>query len=231
MTSTNKNNMPVDIFGINYEGGDIIKHILKYKQCIAYANIQIVKNEPCELLYYESRVIEYMYEILTYITKTYTNTRIVIQITVVKEVSYIYNRIIKPVLKELNLLNGTVAIIQGHTKEQYYKPAEYDKRPFVFINYGMFSLLNKNDEITTGTIFNPIYSYPIVYYDAKGFIFSNCPYTFLDEKNILIKFPNIKFIHIFNLHETLPEYTSTNYKREHIDTIIEDVLDRYNKKK
>ncbi len=39
-------NHPIPV-GINYEGGKIISHVLKYpQQCIAYANCQIAMDAP-----------------------------------------------------------------------------------------------------------------------------------------------------------------------------------------
>ncbi len=39
-----KNN--IQCYGINFEGGKIIKYILESKNCIAYANIQIAMDAP-----------------------------------------------------------------------------------------------------------------------------------------------------------------------------------------
>ena len=215
-----------DTFGVNYEGGNIIRHILKFPECLAYANIQIVQDAPYEptfnIEYDENKIINTIREILTYIKKTYINVRIVIQLAIIKNITETYTRIFKPILKELDLLNSTVSIKQGYTTEMYYIP-DYDKRPFIFINYGLFSLLNNCDKIKAGTIYNPIYSYPIVDYDNIGFIYSSCPYVFKNEKNILNMFPNIKTMSIFSLKDNLPLFTDKNYKKEHVLTLFKNV--------
>ena len=227
------------VVGINYEGGKIIKHILEYPTCIAYANLQIamdapyhdiprIANEKLRLKgrsetqfdsYDENKLKEKLEELLSYIKETYYGIKIVIQIARGKASVSTFCEVIKPLLDKLKIVN--FEYIFGYRTINYYKPI--DDTQFVFVNYGMFAELSNDIKVHVGEICNPVITYDIQKYIGNEFIYDGETSFEKNDKNILNRFPDIKKLKLFGIDDKMPFVTPDIYDKKDITNLVKKV--------
>lgn len=151
------------IYGLNYEGGKIIKHVLQQIDCLAYANVQIRMDSPWsgevadevkrQLGPYETQLDGYAERKLLMIDKltsvlqkaekiimSFGNVRqLVIQIARGKACQWFIPDIIMPIIETLSpTIKSMITLVKGYKKPDYYNHNIVDG-PFIFINVGMFA--------------------------------------------------------------------------------------------
>jgi len=236
----------IKCFGINFEGGKIIKHVLETKQCIAYANIQIAMDAPyhgrvadeklrnkgrSELQfpkkygYSDSLVQDKISQILKYIKENYPNIKVIMQIARGRSAINMYEEVLKPILQEYNLVSedGNInprkfKIVNGYRSKNYFKYSS-TKSDFIFLNIGMFAVLTNVSKINVGQICNPIITYDVINTDLKF----KGKHVFTDKKNILNTFSNIPKILLFGIDDTMPFITPDVYPKEKINKLLKSV--------
>jgi hypothetical protein len=155
------------ILGINYEGGKIIKHIMKQKGVVAYANVQIRMDSPWHgeiaddskrnLGPFETQFTNYthrrsqMIEKLTLVFRKAQDIieeskdvdQLIVQIARGKAAEWFIPDIILPIIESLSSqVKSMVKIIKGYRTNDYYinHSSSLEKsEKFVFINIGMFA--------------------------------------------------------------------------------------------
>ena len=226
------------VVGINFEGGKIIKHILKFANCVGYVNCQIAMDAPFHSPprvadesirtkgrsesqfkgYDEPKLMLKLEEIFIRILSMYGNLKIIIQIARGRASEPTFNEVIKPVLDKIGLTNFETKY--GYRTKDYYIPS--DDKPFVFFNYGMFAELSDHIPIEVGEICNPLLTYDIIDYNNEhGFKFENKTIFETDSKNILNTFDSIKKLALFGIADDMPFITPDIYKKDHILSMIE----------
>ena len=202
------------IIGINYEGGKIIDHILQYSQCVGFANCQIAMDAPYEgrvanedirsqgrsetqfVGYDEYYLIDQLSEIFSSVLEKFGETKIVIQISRGRSGKTIFNEILLPILLKLNIINYVIKY--GYRSDDYYKP-QIDSSDFIFINIGMFAVLQYVNQVKICRIFNPIKAYKINSYINNEFQVSNDVFFYDNNpKNLLNKLGKIIIVGIAN---------------------------------
>jgi hypothetical protein len=227
------------VAGINYEGGKIIEHIKKFKQCVAYANCQIAMDAPFHSVprvadekvrssgrsesqfhgYNEDQLKDKLLEIFSHIRSKYSSIKIVIQIARGRSSEPTFVEVIKPVLDRLGLTN--VVTKYGYRSTDYFVPT--DETPFVFVNYGMFAELSDNIRVQVGEICNPVVTYDVLNYDnTTGFEFNNRQSFESDDMNILNNF-DIKKLTLFGIADSMKFVTPAEYKKEHVLGMVDKV--------
>lgn len=221
------------IIGINYEGGKIIKHIKKYTNCIAYANLQIAMDAPYHSPpriadekirstgrsesqfndYDEEKLKNKFEEILRFIKEKYKNIKLVIQIARGRSAEPTFTEIIKPILDKINIINYEYKF--GYKSKDYYFPSNNDE--FVFLNYGMFAELSESIKIEVGEICNPNISYDILDNITK---YTGKAIFIKDKKNILNYFKDIKKLKLFGIADDMKFITPDVYKKSDIINLI-----------
>jgi hypothetical protein len=216
--------------GINYEGGKIINHILKFDNCVGYVNCQITMDAPYHTVpriadekvrssgrsesqftgYNELKLQSDLRMIFEYIKENYPDTKIVIQMARGRSAQPTITEVISPVLDDLKIT--LVEFVLGYHTENYYVP---DKTQFIFFNYGMFAELSENLTLHAGCICNPVVTYEIDSYDdTDGFhILKNK--SVHAYKNILNLFKFPKLI-LYGLDEEMPFVTPDVYRKKFI---------------
>jgi len=233
----------IECYGINFEGGKIIKYILESKNCIAYANVQIAMDAP-----YNGRVAdeklrnlgrselqfdkkyEYsdlfvqckLYSILEYVNNKYPNTKIIIQIARGRSGISMFDEVLKPIMKILglvdnnnNLISRKCKIIYGYRSTDYFNYSS-QKNNFVFINIGMFAVLTNYKNIRVGQICNPLITFDVLNTDME----ISEKYLFNDKKNILNKIDNISKIILYGIADDMPFITPHEYSIKKINKLI-----------
>ena len=233
-------------YGINYEGGKIIKHVLQSKHCIAYANIQIAMDAP-----YDGRVADEklrnkgrselqfppkygysdlfvqckLYNIIKHIREKHPDTKIIMQIARGRSGISMYNEVLLPVLFPLGLIHpdGTpytkkFKLLYGYRSSDYFQSSRM-KTDFVFINIGMFAVLTNANQIKVGQICNPAITYDIL--DMNMNI--NGKSTFNDNKNVLNSFPDISKITLCGIADDMPFITPDVYPKQKIKRLLQTI--------
>jgi hypothetical protein len=156
------------VIGINYEAGKIIDHVLKYEECVAFANCQIVMDAPyhgriadenirsqgrSETLYHgynENILISDLEKIFMHIKHEYENIHMIIQIARGRSAESMAKTVVLPILDKLNI--NKYNLIYGYKTHDYFKYEAILKpnTPFIFINIGMFAVLNNVDSVNIG---------------------------------------------------------------------------------
>jgi hypothetical protein len=228
------------LVGINFEGGKIISHIKKFKNCVAYANCQIVMDAPYHIPprvadesvrslgrsesqfkgYDEEKLKNKLGEILNFIKDKYADTKLVIQIARGRSAEPTFNEVLKPVLDKIGISN--IETKYGYRSGDYYKPL--DEKPFVFLNYGMYAELSEGTDVTVGEICNPVTTYAVnSYFVDQGFKFENKAEFGDDSKNILNNITDIKKLVLFGIADEMKFITPEEYKKIHIIKMVEKV--------
>jgi hypothetical protein len=224
--------------GINYEAGKIINHILKYKNCVGYANIQVAMDAPYagrvadetvrekgrsesqykKYGYDENQLISEVFLIFNYIKEHYPDVKIIIQIARGKAAQSTFDEIINPVLSKLEIKLFDIKF--GYRSTDYYVPTTDDK--FVFVNYGMFAVLSNIKDIRAGQICNPCDTYTIVSYNEDtGFVTDKSKQNYeLDKMNILSRLGWNYDINLYGIADDMPFIVPDVYKEEHIMRLI-----------
>jgi hypothetical protein len=227
------------VVGINFVGGKIIKHIKKYLQCLAYANLQITMDAPYHSIprvadealrnrgrseqqfdkkygYNEEKLCDKLQLILEHIKRKYHDIKLVIQIARGKAAISTENEIIIPILNKCEIKN--YEIIHGYRTSNYYIPKDDTK--FIFINYGMFAELSENIPLLIGEICNPVITYDIQNYNKDNygnkFIYDGIESFEEDPKNILNQIVGFKKLILYGISDTMPFITPEIYCEEHI---------------
>lgn len=215
------------IIGINYEAGKSIQHVRYKKNCLGYANIQIVMDAPfqgrvanekvrgksrSELQmenYKEDLLIKSLTNIFEYINREYPNIKLVIQIARGRSWESMFNEVILPILNTLEIPNYEIK--SGYRRKNYWTPSTDE--PFIYVNIGMFAILSNKDAAYVGEICNPVETRNILDY-TTSFILSPVTMQFRDSKNILLRFPEIKQMYLYGISDTMPFITPNVYKSE-----------------
>lgn len=236
---------PIDnyVVGVNFEAGKIIDNVRHLPNCLAYANCQISMDAPfsdrvaddavrtvgrSELAfvshgYDEVALIIKFREIVSSIKDKYLSqeqpVKLVIQVARGKAAKSTIKDIIEPVLAELDISNYQFVI--GYRSADYYNGAGLDN--FVFLNYGMFGVLTKTDEIGVGEICNPVVSYSIALSDGPetligkdGSTFDNDPKNILNDSSL-----GIRKIVLFGIEDSMPFITPDKYKYSDFCVLID----------
>ena len=227
--------MEKNVIGINYEGGKIIDHILKFDSCLGYVNCQIAMDAPYHKVprvadesirssgrsesqfigYDENKLKNDLKSIFKYIQDKYKKTLIVIQVARGRSASITIQEVILPVLTELGI--NLYKFSTGYRSTDYYHHS--GKSKFIFFNYGMFAELSENNDIKVGQICNPIASYKIKNYnDLDGFKILKKK-TNHKNKNILDNFNFPKLI-IYGIDDSMKFITPDIYKKKFIKKLL-----------
>jgi len=225
-----------NIIGINYEGGKIITHILEFAQCVAYANCQIAMDAPYhgrvadEVIrkegrsetqfpgYRENYLISQLEKIFNYINEHYANTKVVIQIARGRAAHPMVCEVILPILMKLSI--PKYEFVYGYRSDKYYRPKTHDK--FVFVNIGMFAVLEKVESTTVGEIYNPTKTIVVSALSPDNKLVSD--YTianFSDDKNILSKIPEFKAFLLIGIADEMAFITPDAYPKASIYELVE----------
>jgi hypothetical protein len=222
------------IIGGNYEGGKIITHIRNFN-CVAYANCQIVMDAPFEGRvasetvrkigrsetqfegYDEKFLKKQIEDIFTYIKNRYHNIKIVIQVARGRAAYSMTCEILQPILNYLEITN--YEFIFGYKSDNYFTPKTTDE--FIFVNIGMFAVLQNIDFVKVGEIYNPTETINLLEKNDIEIISDDTITVFNDEKNILNNLENIKTFVLFGLSDDMPFITPENYSKENFQKIID----------
>jgi hypothetical protein len=218
--------------GINYEGGKIINHVLKFDNCVGYVNCQIAMDAPYHKMprvadetirssgrsesqfkgYNELKLQSDLKMIFKYIKETYPKVKIVIQVARGRSAESTIKEVIMPVLNELKIT--LIEYVFGYRSTDYYIPK--NKSKFVFFNYGMFAELSENLTINVGQICNPVITYKIKNYnDVDGFHVLKTKFIHKN-KNILNNFKFPKLI-LYGIDDKMKFITPDIYKKKFIN--------------
>lgn len=238
--------------GINFESGKIIDHILKFKNCVAYANIQIAMDAPYdgrvadeslrskgrseqqfnpEYGYDERKLQHTLYHIFEHIKFEYPDTRIVIQIARGRASETTFEEVLKPVIKRLDLIDkltefknkeGIIKKYKGGYRTDDYYTPDKKDSKFVFVNYGMFAVLTNFKKITVGMICNVVKTAYLDMKDDKISIIKVSKQN--NKKNILYKLGDFPKLYLMGIADNMPFVTPDKYSREEIDKIIKDFI-------
>jgi len=229
-----------DTIGINYEGGKIMTHILQFTQCVGYANCQIAMDAPFHSRvasesvrkegrsetqfpgYEEEYLIAQLKEIFLFINEKFYNTKIVIQVARGRAAHSMTCEIILPILMEISV--PKYEFVYGYKSNKYYIPKTEDD--FIFVNIGMFAVLNDVDKIAVGEVCNPNKTSNVSEMVDSELLSDYIITTFYDEKNILDKFPQIKNILLIGIADDMPFITPDIYSKESIDLLIEKIREK-----
>jgi hypothetical protein len=226
------------VIGINYEAGKIVNHVLRYKECIAFANCQIVMDAPyhgrvadenirsqgrSETLYSEyneNDLVNGLEKIFMYIKREYENIHIIIQIARGRSAESMTKTIVIPILDKLSIKKYN--LIYGYKTFDYFK---YDtvlkpNTPFIFVNIGMFAVLNNVDDVSVGQICNPIICYEVNEYKDNKFDSNSDNIYYNNNKNILNKHASIKQIVLVGINDNMKFITPDVYSYESIINLI-----------
>lgn len=225
-----------DIIGINYEAGKIISHILGFGNCIAYANIQIAMDAPyhgrvaseevrsagrSETFfpgYDEGYLISQLARIFEYIKGNYGNTKLVIQIARGRAAISMYEEVLLPIVNRLKL--EKIEFVTGYRSTNYYVPTTDDE--FIFVNIGMFAVLQDVESVKVAEICNPNETIIITSKEDENIITDYEITHFNDDKNILNSLPFQK-ITLAGIADSMPFVTPKDYLKEKIDELIENI--------
>ena len=223
-----------EIIGINYEAGKIITHILKYDNCIGYANIQIAMDAPYHgrvaseevrsagrsetffPCYNEKYLTLQLRSIFQYIKDIYGDTKIVIQIARGRAAKPMYDEVLNPIIINSGLTN--IIFVNGYRSKDYYQPK--DKEKFVFVNIGMFAVLQNVEKVEVAEICNP--NETIIINNMTDFERDHEITNFDDDKNILNNF-SFQKITLAGISDDMPFVTPDKYPKELINTFLSKI--------
>ncbi len=239
--SNDNHPMPV---GINYEGGKIISHILKYPQCIAYANCQIAMDAPyhgrvadeshrqqgrSEINfpgYDERKLIQSLTIILSYIYEHHHNIVLIIQIARGRSGKQMFDEVLKPLLDVYDSSSAPLRyeISYGYRSSDYFRCKSNES--FVFLNIGMFAVLTNPLQLDVGQLCNPVATWSITSYDAGSTSFVVDPDSFStfhnDPKNILNQFNEIQKIKLYGIEDSMAFITPDVYSQFAIEGLVKE---------
>lgn len=233
-------------YGINYEGGKIIKYVLQSKHCIGYANVQIAMDAPyhgrvadeklrnkgrSELQFppkygYSDVLVQCkLYNIIKHIQEKHPNTKIIMQIARGRSGISMYDEVLLPVLFPLGLVHSNgkpytkkFKLLYGYRSSDYFQSSRM-KTDFVFINIGMFAVLTNATEVKVGQICNPITTYDIIDSDMN----ISGKRSFNENKNILNSFSDISKITLCGIADDMPFITPDIYSKQKINWLLQSI--------
>jgi hypothetical protein len=230
---------PTNVIGINYEGGKIIRHILRFAYCLGYVNCQIAMDAPYHTPprvadesirsvgrsesqfkgYDEIKLKEKLLNIFKHIKEKFGDKKLVIQIARGRAAKPTYEEVIKPVIDQIKF--SKVIFQKGYRYVDYYIPT--DCEPFIFFNYGMFAELSEDIKIDVGEICNPIETWDVTREKDNNLLSSNNT-SFIDARNIL-NAPELNTISkkmtLFGIDDAMPFITPKDYSKESILGLLE----------
>lgn len=230
---------PTNVIGINYEGGKIIRHILRFSYCLGYVNCQIAMDAPYHTIprvadeskrslsraelqfngYNEDKLKEKLYNIFNYIKEKFGDIKLVIQIARGRAAAPTCENVIDPIIDQIKFSN--VIFQKGYRYVDYYIPT--DCEPFIFFNYGMFAELSEDIKINVGEICNPVVTWDVTRDKDNNLVSSNNT-SFIDAKNIL-NAPELDYISkkmtLFGIDDAMPFITPKDYSKESILGLLE----------
>ncbi len=234
---TLRSRMPI---GINYEGGKIIKHVMRYEGCLAYANCQFVMEAPYDNLpriapeplhaggpseihlpgYDEGKIMAQLSRVFKHINNVFNDSKVVIQVSRNKTAAnQMFKKLVEPILKGEGIKN--YQLVTGYKEKDYFKPSGRER--FVFVNIGMFSDISDTSSLKVGDLCNPVISYNIMGYNHdNGFIYTD-RLLMNDNRNILLRMPFAKKITLFGLMDNMPPVVPDMYFERHIRILIDRV--------
>jgi hypothetical protein len=235
-------------YGINYEGNKIIQHILKYRSCIGFANIQIAMDAPFEgrvaddkyrshgrseksFGYDEDKLKENIYLIFEFIKIKYLNvnpeTKIVLQIARGRSADLMYVEILHDIFVQLNIIDYFQKFYENEKIYNYkkgYKTTDYyipmDDIPFIFVNIGMFGILTNVETISVGTIFNIGKTLCLNKVNDSFYIENEFIIDCKVHNNILDNFDIFKKVNLLSLNDDMPFVTPNDYKEHDLKKLI-----------
>eukprot|EP01040_Poterioochromonas_malhamensis_P008766 gene8766-9499_t len=235
--------------GINYEGGKIIDHILRYHQCLAYANLQIVMDKPYtedkskqrianDSLRFmgrsekqfdpncDERIKSTLLKVLKIVRERFSSDiLIVFQIARGKSATDTIDTIVTPLLHQLQLKNYRFVI--GYRSSNYY--CHESEESFVFINIGMFAVLSEGTKISSdtedllvGEICNPVLTQGISgYSETDGFVFDSLgKREFSDERNLLGSVEGLTRLLLYGIADEMPFVLPDHYAWHHVRELV-----------
>ena len=226
-----------EIIGINFEAGKIISHILSFKNCVAYANVQIAMDAPYHgreapesvrvvgrsetqfPCYNEKYLLLQLEKIFAFIKEKYSGVKVVIQIARGRAATPMFDEVLQPIISHIGIAD--VVFVTGYRSENYFIP-KFDE-PFVFVNIGMFAVLRNVEMIQVAEIVNPNRTIVINTYEGEKF---NSDYTissFDDEQNILNHLPFFQKITLAGIADNMKFVTKDVYAKEAIDDLIANI--------
>lgn len=236
----------MDNFGINYESGKIIDHIIN--SCIAFANIQIAMDAPfkgriadeslrskgrseqqfhSQYGYDEEKLKRQLYSIFEYIKKNYpSDIKLVLQIARGRAAKSTFIEILHPILIDLNIIDrfldffdtkqGIIKYKSGYRTSDYFTPTQDYK--FIFINYGMFAVLTNEQTISVGTICN-VSKTIYIGIDNKQLTINKIT-TQDNDKNILSKLDCFPQLYLCGIDDNMPFITPDEYSEKEINELL-----------
>lgn len=226
------------IIGINYEGGKIITHILNFPKCVAYANCQIAMDAPYHGRvaddsvrkvaraetqfpgYSEEYLVLQLEKIFNFININHFNKKVVIQIARGRAAHSMVCEVILPILMKLSV--PKYEFVYGYRSDKYYTPVTDDE--FVFVNIGMFAVLEKVDSTSVAEICNPTETVIVTSMTVDKKLVSDYVITnFNDEKNILNNIPEFKHFLLIGIGDRMEFITPADYPRETIYELVEKI--------
>ena len=236
--------------GSNYEGGKIINHILKSPHCIGYANIQIAMDAPfhgrvadeairslgrselqfpAKYGYSDQLVIDKIVDILILINQKYPNIEIIIQIARGRSGINMFNEVLKPILQKFGLVDcdGNVIpskckVVYGYRSKDYFDYSQMTT-DFVFLNIGMFAVLNNVDNICVGKVCNPLVTYDIT--DICLHLDETSKTVFNDAANILNLLDDIPNIILCGIDDVMPFIVPEVYSKKNIEHLVNIIFE------
>ncbi len=234
---TLRSRMPI---GMNYEGGKIIKHVMRYEGCLAYANCQFVMEAPYNNLpriapeplhagghaetqlpgYDEGKIMTQLSRVFKYIKHIFNDSKVVIQVARNKTAAnQMFKKLVEPVLKDEGIRN--YQLVTGYKEKDYFKPSGRER--FIFVNIGMFSDIADSSPLKVSDLCNPVISYNVIGYNHdNGFIYAD-KLLMNDNKNILLRMPFVKKITLFGLMDNMPPVVPDMYLERHIRILIDRI--------
>ena len=230
--------------GINYESGKIIDHITKSKNCVCYANIQIAMDAPFggddriadESVRKEGRSeLHFNKDADKLITSTFkrvighlitnysTVSALVIQVARGRSAGPMISDVLQPVIndfssnKKIDFNFRNIIWATGYRTKDYFDHTVIHT-DFIFINVGMFGVLNNLRSTIPGTIFNPIRSYSLTTTDKETkkyehFTLSS-PKHYTTKDNILNDMKDINPVILYGIDDAMKFVTPDSYNKE-----------------
>ena len=126
--------------------------------------------------------------------------------------------VILPILMKMSI--PKYEFVYGYRHKNYYIPTVREE--FIFVNIGMFAVLEKVESTEIGEICNPTETLIISDLSPDNKLVSDYVITnFSNDKNILSKIPSFKEFLLFGIADTMAFITPDAYPKASIDELIE----------
>jgi hypothetical protein len=129
-----------------------------------------------------------------------------------------YEEVLLPIVNRLKL--EKIEFVTGYRSTNYYVPTTDDE--FIFVNIGMFAVLQDVESVKVAEICNPNETIIITSKEDENIITDYEITHFNDKKNILNSLPFQK-ITLAGIADSMPFVTPKDYLKEKIDELIENI--------